>query len=79
MEVTIEDNGLNDKDPAVGTVVDPAGIGLPAGAAFVDNRSSGSGGCAISAGPANPSRSGAWWMLAGFFAWLGWKRRKQQN
>jgi len=80
VEVTIEDDGLNDKDPTPGTILDPAGIGLPAGAAFVDLRTSSSdGGCTMSSNTASPLRGGAWWLIAGLAAWLGLNLRKARQ
>ena len=82
IEVTMLDNdgtnnAPNDKDPNPGTVVDPSGIGLPAGAAFVDNRtSSSSSGCTVSGNTTGPLNGGAWWILTGVVAWLGWNRRR---
>ena len=76
MQVTIADDGPNDKAMGLGTITDPNGIGLPVGAAFVDNRTSGSGGCSISATPADPAKGGAWWLLTGLLGWMGWRRRR---
>jgi hypothetical protein len=81
LQVTIADNGPNDKDPAVGTITDPAGLGLPLGALdpVEDKRKSGDSGCTIATAPVSPLSGGAWWLLAGIAAWLGWNRRKPKQ
>ncbi len=79
VQVSIADNGLNDKDAAVGTITDPSGIGLPVGAAFVDNRTSSSSGCSIAPGTNSVWQGGAWGLLAGFIALLGWRRSVKQK
>ena len=80
LQLTIKDNGPNDKDAAVGTITDPSGMGgggtAGGGVVFTDNRSTNSGGCTMSNG-SNPPNRGEWWLLAGFIAWLGWTRRSR--
>jgi hypothetical protein len=82
IELTIADNGPNDKDPAVGTITDPAGMGGGGAAGGVapqkDNRDSDTSGCAIGDSNSNLASRSEWWLLAGFVAWLGWKRRSRK-
>ena len=74
VQLTIEDNGPNDSDPAVGTVADPGGVAEVPATPLPEPETSG-GGCSLSAASADASKGGAWWLLAGFLTWLGWKRR----
>jgi len=83
LQVNISDNGPNDKDPAVGVIVDPAGLGgggaAGGGIILQDNRQSDTSGCAIGYDDISPARRSGWWLLAGFIAWLGWSRRRQTH
>ena len=78
LQVTIEDNGPNDKSSAVGTISDPSGLGIPTIVQGPDNRKSGSSGCTVASTPVNPLRGGAWWLLAGLAGWMGWNRRQSK-
>jgi MYXO-CTERM domain-containing protein len=78
LQVTIEDNGPNDKDPAAGTVTDPSGLGIPTIVQGPDDRKSGTSGCSISSSSSAPAQAGAWWLLVGLTALLGWKRKKNR-
>jgi MYXO-CTERM domain-containing protein len=76
LQVTIADNGPNDKDPAGGTISDPSGLGSAPAAEQEDKRKSGDSGCTIASAHVNPSQGGAWWLLGGLLTFLGWRRRK---
>ena len=78
LQVTIEDNGPNDKASAVGTISDPSGLGIPTIVQGPDNRKSGTSGCTVASVPVSPLRGGAWWLLAGLTGWIGWKRRQSK-
>ena len=78
LQVTIEDNGPNDKDSAVGTISDPSGLGIPTIVTGPDNRKSGTSGCTVATTPVSPLRGGAWWLLAGLASWIGWRRRQSK-
>ena len=81
IQVNISDNGPNDKDPTVGTIVDPAGMAgggaAGGGIVFTDTRTSDTSGCTVSHSRIPVNRGSEWWLLAGFIAWLGWNRRKR--
>jgi hypothetical protein len=73
VQLTIEDDGPNDANPAAGTVDDPGGVAeVPAG---VLPKPESSGGCTVAGSTVDPAKGGSWWMLAGFLTWMGWKRR----
>lgn len=79
IELTIEDNGPNDLDPAVGTISDPSGMGAGGsaggGSGFVDTRTSSTSGCTLVANSVTPQQRSDWWLLAGFIATLYSRRR----
>jgi hypothetical protein len=79
VQVTVADNGLNDKDAALGTITDPSGLALPIGQPFVDNRTSSTGGCSLASGSTSIWQAGAWGLLAGLLALLGWRRKANQH
>jgi hypothetical protein len=83
IQLMITDNGPNDKNPAVGIITDPSGMGGggPAGgiAPAVDNRGSNTSGCSMGDDRIVSSSRSEWWLLAGFLAWLGWSRRKPRR
>jgi MYXO-CTERM domain-containing protein len=78
LQVTIEDNGPNDKNRDVGTISDPSGLGIPTIVQGPDTRSSGTSGCSVASTPVSPLRGGAWWLLAGLAAVVGWKRHQSK-
>jgi hypothetical protein len=55
------------------------GLGVPTFVPPEDNRKHGDSGCTIAATPVSPLRGGAWWLLAGLAAWMGWNRRKPRQ
>ena len=76
VQLTIEDGGPNDADGLVnGSVSDPGGVAEVPATPLPEPETSGGGGCSLSAASADASKGGAWWLLAGFLTWLGWKRR----
>lgn len=79
LQLTITDNGPNDKDPAVGTITDPSGMGsggsAGGGVVFADNRTTNSSGCTIAANNIYPLQHLEWWLLTGLTVWLGRNRR----
>jgi hypothetical protein len=79
LQVTIEDNGPNDKNPTVGEITDPSGLGIPTVVPPPDNRKSGTSGCTVTSAPISPLSGGAWWLLTGLVAWTGWNRRKSKQ
>ena len=79
IQLSITDNGLNDMDPAVGTISDPSGLGTAGVPPFVDTRTSDTSGCSITATPVNPAQRGDWWLLAGLIGLLGWVRKRCQH
>lgn len=83
LEVTIADNGPNDKNPAVGTISDPSGLGgggnAGGGQEEVGRRNSSTSGCTIGDGDIAFSTRSEWWLLGGFLAWLGWRWRTRQS
>ncbi len=79
IQLSITDNGLNDMDPAVGTVSDPSGLGTAGVPTFVDTRSSDTSGCSITTASVNPAQRGDWWLVAGLIGLLGWARKRIQN
>ena len=74
----IADNGPNDNDPTVGAIADPSGVTSPVAVTPPDTRVSGSSGCSLSANPVNPLKSGDWWLLLGFVAWMGFVIRRKR-
>lgn len=79
VQVTIQDNGVNDDDAVAGTIKDPAGFGtgvVPSPVVIVDTRTSGSSGCSISNTPAKASHHLDWALLLGFLSWMGVRRSK---
>ena len=77
VQLTIEDNGPNDANPAAGTVDDPGGVAqVPAG---VLPKPESSGGCTVAGSTVDPAKGGAWWLVAGFLTWMGWKRRNRHT
>lgn len=75
VQLTIEDNGPNDANPAVGTVDDPGGVAEVASGVLPSPSTSG-GGCTISSNPDAPARDGTWWLVTGLLGWLGWRMRR---
>jgi hypothetical protein len=82
LQLTIQNNGPNDKDDDPTTVTDDSGMAgggtAGGGTVFEDTRSTDSGGCTLSKDRASPKR-GEWWLLAGFITWLGWKSRRRRT
>ena len=85
VQLSIADNGLNDLNPALGTISDPGGMGsggdAGGGTVFVDTRTSSTSGCSVMGDNASPLQRGDLGLLAGFIAWLGWnhsRRAKKQ-
>jgi len=78
VQLTIEDNGPNDANPAAGVVDDPGGVAEVPSVALPSPEGSG-GGCTVAGMPADPAKGGAWWLLTGWLGWMGWKRFKTRT
>ena len=78
IQLTIADNGPNDKNPAIGTITDPSGMGgggtAGGGVVASGNRSSSTSGCSIAYDRISPTHCSEWYLLGGFIGWLGWRR-----
>jgi MYXO-CTERM domain-containing protein len=68
-----------DKDSAIGTITDPSSLAFPTVVPPPDNRKNGTSGCTVTSTPASPLSGGAWWLLTGLVAWMGWNRRKSKQ
>jgi hypothetical protein len=86
IELTIQDNGLNDLNPAIGSISDPSGMGsggsAGGGTVFVDTRTSNTSqgwGCSLMANKVAPLQRSDWWLLAGLIGLLGWSRNRYQQ
>jgi hypothetical protein len=77
IQLTVEDNGPNDSNNAIGTVSDPSGVAEVSEPELPDAGTSG-GGCSVVGKSADPLKRGDWWLLGGLLALLGWRRRKAQ-
>jgi len=78
IQITMQDGGVNDQDGAAdGKIEDPGGIMVtpppPPPLTDISDNSS----CSLSAYDVDPAKRADWWLLAGFIAWMGWKRRKR--
>jgi hypothetical protein len=78
IQLTIEDNGPNDSNPAVGTVADPSGVAEVSAPPLADPETSG-GGCTLSSSPVEPLKRADWWLLGGLLGWLGIFRRRHSR
>ncbi len=72
IQLTLQDGGSTDADGVVnGTIVDPGGVAASKEKILNANVPSG---CSMSTVPVDPSQRADWWLVAGFFAALGWLR-----
>ncbi len=72
LQLTMNDGGANDADGfANGVLADPGGISTSSEEIMAANVPSG---CSLSTVPVDPSQRADWWLVAGFFAALGWLR-----
>ena len=82
VQLTIENNGPYDSNPAADTVADPGGVLRVPAPSRPDAKTTGnghSGGCSLASNPVEPAQRGEWWLLGGLLAFMGWRRRKQQH
>ncbi len=77
IQLTVEDNGPNDTNPAVGTVADPSGVAAVSAPPLPDPDTSG-GGCTIG-NPASVKAFNEWWLIGGLLGWLGLTRRNSSK
>ncbi len=84
IQLTIEDNGPNDSNPAVGTVADPSGVAavpeppLPDPATKGDFTDS-NGGCTIVKTPVDPMKRTDWWLVTALLGWFGFSSRRRPS
>jgi len=79
IQLTIEDNGPNDTNPAVGTVADPSGVASVPTPPLPDPSTNGGSGCTIGKTPVDPMKRADWWLLGGLLGWLGLRRRNSKQ
>ncbi len=84
--LTLTDGSLagGDSDGIVdGIITDPGGIGIAAGTGLPSAPSQGNfdstdgQGCTLGSAPVDSSSRADWWLVAGFLALLGWKKRRK--
>ncbi len=82
VQLTIENNGPYDSNPAADKVADPSGVLQVPAPSRPDAKTTGDGaggGCSIASNRVEPAQRGEWWLLGGLLAFMGWRRRKQQH
>lgn len=81
IQLTIEDNGPNDTDSAIGTVKDPSGVAAVSQPPLKDpaTKDDFSDGCTISKTPVDPMQRADWWLLGGLLGWLGFRSRGKRS
>ena len=81
VELSILQGGNDDTDSSTNTISDPGGVATSTALATaqVDTRTYGTSGCSISPTPVNPFKRSDWFLLLGFVAWLGFRRRRRHH
>ena len=87
MQLTMQEGGANDADNTTnGVLVDPGGVATdappecekPCTSPTVKSFDS-DGGCSISSVDVEAGKRADIWLLAGFLAWMGWRRKSRQH
>jgi hypothetical protein len=78
VQITIENNGPYDSNPAEDKVADPSGVAQVSSPGLPDTQTSG-GGCSTSSNHVGATQRGEWWLMGGLLAFLGWRHRKRQH
>jgi hypothetical protein len=78
LQLTIEDNGPDDSNNAIGIVGDPGGV-AEADTPSLKKASTSGGGCTLSDTPVTSRKRIDWWLSGGFIIWLGLKLRRMRS
>lgn len=82
LQLTIQDNGVNDNNAAAGAIAIRGGVASGTPRPIVDDRSGSTGGCSIGNISADGLSGGDWWLVVLFITWLGiisWRKQNYAN